>query len=80
MLTQACRITRDAILRCRTAYPVLDFDLRRSLIALGLQRRAYRGYRSCRSGQRVRRRRLPSTCLISAHQPTGEIPTIIGNR
>jgi len=30
--TQACRITRDAILRCRTVCPALDFDLRPSLI------------------------------------------------
>jgi hypothetical protein len=74
------RITRDVILGCRAACPVLDFALRRLVAPFGLQRRGCRARRGCRSGQQVRRSRLPPSCMTSAALRLEEIPTITGNR
>jgi hypothetical protein len=74
------RITRDVILGCHAACPVLDFALRRLMASFELQRRGYRARRGCRSGQHVRRSRLPPSRTTSAALRLREIPTITGNR
>jgi hypothetical protein len=74
------QITRDVILGCRDACPVLILALRRLVVSFGLQRRGHRDRHGCRSGQHVRRSRLPPSCMTSAALRLGEISTITGNR